>query len=196
MATRLPAAERRAGLVEAALTVFSAEGFKVATMDAVAAEAGVTKPVLYQHFPSKRELFHELIRNVARSLRSDVTDAVGAATSPHDMVRRGMRAVFTFVDERPEEFRLLYGEGVRSDEAFAVEVRVRTIDGRRHRRTDRHRGIEPAGRLALAFGIVGLAEASARHWSLGGSGLSLDEVVEHVSDLAWHGLRAPQRKPD
>ena len=123
MATRLPAAERRAGLVEAALTVFSAEGFKVATMDAVAAEAGVTKPVLYQHFPSKRELFHELIRDVARRLRSDVTDAIGAATSPHDMVRRGMRAVFTFVDERPEEFRLLYGEGVRSDEAFAVEVR-------------------------------------------------------------------------
>ena len=93
MATRLPAAERRAGLVEAALTVFSAEGFKVATMDAVAAEAGVTKPVLYQHFPSKRELFHELIRDVARRLRSDVTDAIGAATSPHDMVRRGMRAV-------------------------------------------------------------------------------------------------------
>ena len=47
-------------------------------------------------------------------------------------------------------------------------------------------GIEPAGRLALAFGIVGLAEASARHWSLGGSGLSLVEVVEHVSDLAWY----------
>ena len=123
MATRLPAAERRAGLVEAALTVFSAEGFKVATMDAVAAEAGVTKPVLYQHFPSKRELFHELIRDVARRLRSDVTDAIGAATSPHDMVRRGMRAVFTFVDERPEEFRLLFGEGVRSGAAFAVEVK-------------------------------------------------------------------------
>ena len=86
MATRLPAAERRAGLVEAALTVFSAEGFKVATMDAVAAEAGVTKPVLYQHFPSKRELFHELIRNVARSLRSDVTDAVGADVADLDLV--------------------------------------------------------------------------------------------------------------
>ena len=85
---------------EAALTVFSAEGFKVATMDAVAAEAGVTKPVLYQHFPSKRELFHELIRDVARRLRSDVTDAIGAATSPHDMVRRGMRAVFTRLTTR------------------------------------------------------------------------------------------------
>ena len=197
MATRLPAAERRAGLVEAALTVFSAEGFKVATMDAVAAEAGVTKPVLYQHFPSKRELFHELIRDVARRLRSDVTDAIGAATSPHDMVRRGMRAVFTFVDERPEEFRLLFGEGVRSDEAFAVEVRgfERSMADAIAELIDIE-GIEPAGRLALAFGIVGLAEASARHWSLGGSGLSLDEVVEHVSDLAWHGLRAPQRKPE
>ena len=148
MATRLPAAERRAGLVEAALTVFSAEGFKVATMDAVAAEAGVTKPVLYQHFPSKRELFHELIRNVARSLRSDVTDAVGAATSPHDMVRRGMRAVFTFVDERPEEFRLLYGEGVRSDEEFAVEVRgfERSMADAIAELIDID-GIEPAGRF-------------------------------------------------
>ena len=201
MATRLPAAERRAGLVEAALTVFSAEGFKVATMDAVAAEAGVTKPVLYQHFPSKRELFHELIRDVARRLRSDVTAAIGAATSPHDMVRRGMRAVFTFVDERPEEFRLLFGEGVRSDEAFAVEVRgfERSMAAAIAALIDIE-GIEPAGRLALAFGIVGLAAARAaacaRHWSLGGSGLSLDEVVEHVSDLAWHGRRAPQRKPD
>ena len=41
-----------------------------------------------------------------------------------------------------------------------------------------------------------MAESIARHWSLGGSGLSLDQVVEHVSDLAWHGLRAPQRAGD
>ena len=64
----------------------------------------------------------------------DVTDAIGAATSPHDMVRRGMRAVFTFVDERPEEFRLLYGEGVRriavvSDDPGKYPSRADFADG-------------------------------------------------------------------
>lgn len=197
MATRLPAAERRAGLVEAALAVFSAEGFQTATMDAVAAEAGVTKPVLYQHFPSKRELFHELLRDVSERLRTEVQEAVALADSPHDMVRRGMRALFTFVGEHPEEFRLLFGEGVRSDEEFAAEVRgfERSMAGAIAELIDID-GIEPAGRLALAHGVVGMAESIARHWSLGGSGLSLDQVVEHVSDLAWHGLRAPQRAGD
>ena len=197
MATRLPAAERRAGLVTAALTVFSAEGFQGATMDAVAAEAGVTKPVLYQHFPSKRDLFRGLLTDVAGRLRAGVDEAVAEATGPHDMVRRGVRALFVFVADHPDEFRLLFGEGVRSDEEFAAELRtfersmadaiadLIEIDG-----------LEPAGRLVLAHGMVGLTESSARHWVLGGSGLDLDTVVEHVADLAWHGLRAPQRLSD
>ena len=197
MATRLPAAERRAGLVEAALAVFSAEGVQGATMDAVASEAGVTKPVLYQHFPSKRDLFRGLLTEVAGRLRSRVDDAVTAATGPHDMVRRGVRALFEFVAEHPEEFRLLFGEGVRSDEEFAAEVRIfeRGMADAIADLIDID-GLEPAGRLVLAYGIVGLTESTARHWVLGGSGLDLDTVVEHVADLAWHGLRAPQRISD
>ncbi|MEM9201477.1 MAG: TetR/AcrR family transcriptional regulator [Actinomycetota bacterium] len=197
MATRLPAAERRAGLVDAALTVFSAEGFQATTMDAVAAEAGVTKPVLYQHFPSKRDLFRGLLHDVSGRLRDDVTEAVSNATGPHDMVRRGMRAMFSFVAAHPDEYRLMFGEGVRSDEEFAVEVRLfeRSMADAIADLIDID-GLERAGRLVLAHGIVGLAESTARHWVLGGSGLDLDEVVEHVAELAWHGLRAPQRVAD
>ena len=64
MTVRLPAAERRVQLLHAALSVFAQEGFQTATMESVATEAGVTKPVLYQHFSSKRELFLELLRDV------------------------------------------------------------------------------------------------------------------------------------
>lgn len=197
MATRLPAAERRAGLVDAALTVFSAEGFQGATMDAVAAEAGVTKPVLYQHFPSKRDLFRGLLHDVAGRLRAEVEAAVAEASGPHDMVRRGVRALFEFVASHPEEFRLMFGEGVRSDEEFAAEVRTfeRSMAGAIAELIDID-GLEPSGRLVLAHGIVGLTESTARHWVLGGSGLDLDTVIEHVADLAWHGLRAPQRLND
>lgn len=197
MATRLPAAERRAGLVDAALTVFSAEGFQGATMDSVAAEAGVTKPVLYQHFPSKRDLFRGLLHDVAGRLRRQVDEGVADATGPHDMVRRGIRALFEFVAHHPDEFRLLFGEGVRSDEEFAAEVRIfeRSMADAIAELIDIE-GLEPAGRLVLAHGIVGLAESTARHWVLGGSGLDLDTVIDHVADLAWHGLRAPQRLSD
>lgn len=197
MATRLPAAERRAGLVEAALAVFSAEGFQAATMDAVASEAGVTKPVLYQHFPSKRDLFRGLLHDVAGQLHREVEEAVGQATGPQDMVRRGVRTFFTFVADHPDEFRLLFGEGVRADEEFAAEVRLfeRSMADAIAELIDID-GLEPAGRLVLAHGIVGLTESTARHWALGGSGLDLDTVIEHVADLAWHGLRAPQRLSD
>ena len=197
MPVRLPAAERRASLVEAALAVFSADGFQGATMDAVAAEAGVTKPVLYQHFPSKLELFLGLLHEVSGRLRAQVEASVAEAENPHDMVRFGIRAMFAFVADHPEEFRLLFGEGVRADEEFAAEVRsfergmadtiadLIDIDG-----------LERPGRLLLAHGIVGLAEATARHWVPGGSGLDLDEAADHVAELAWSGLRAPQRSAD
>ena len=72
MTIRLPAAERRSQLLDAALALFSAEGFQAATMDSVAAEAGVTKPVLYQHFSSKRDLFLELLREVGDRLSASV----------------------------------------------------------------------------------------------------------------------------
>jgi AcrR family transcriptional regulator len=58
---RLPKAERRAQLLEAALEVFSADGYHAAGMDHIAERAGVTKPVLYQHFPSKLDLYLALL---------------------------------------------------------------------------------------------------------------------------------------
>ena len=191
---RLPAAERKAALVDAAMVVFSAEGYQASTMDAVAAEAGVTKPVLYQHFPSKRELFLHLLSDVADRMRSVVVEAVSAATSPHQQVQFGFRAYFDFVSSYPDEFRLLFGEGVRSDDAFSREVRqlereiaaviaeLITING-----------ASPTARLTLAHGLVGLAEATGRHWTLDADQLDLDTMTELVTELAWRGLRG---RPD
>lgn len=187
---RLPAAERKAALLDAAMTVFSAEGYQATTMDAVAAEAGVTKPVLYQHFPSKRELFHHLLSEVADRMRSAVVEAVAEATTPHQQVQFGFRAYFTFVATHPDQFRLLFGEGVRSDDTFSGEVHqvereiaaviaeLITIDG-----------ASATARLALAHGLVGLAEATGRHWALDAEHVDLHTMTELVTELAWRGLR-------
>jgi len=187
---RLPAAERRVALVDAAMLVFAAEGYQAATMDAVAAEAGVTKPVLYQHFPSKRELFLHLLSDVADRMRLVVVDAVSTAATPYEQVQFGFRAYFAFVSSHPDEFRLLFGEGVRIDETFAREVHqlereiatviadLITIEG-----------ASPAARMTLAHGIVGLAEATGRYWTLDADRLDLDTMTELVTELAWRGLR-------
>lgn len=190
MAARLPAAERRAGLIEAALSVFAAEGFRVATMDTVAAEAGVTKPVLYQHFGSKRELFLELITDVSSRLGAAVTKAIAEAGTPYELTRFGVRAYFDFVAANPDQFRLLFGEGVRSDEAFGAEVRAFELEmARAVANLIDIEGLDDEGRLVLAHGIVGLVEATGRHWVSDPDKVDIDTISDQVTELTWSGLR-------
>jgi len=187
---RLPAAERRSQLVDAAMAIFAAEGYQKTTMDAVATRAGVTKPVLYQHFPSKRHLFLELLHVVGRHLTNMVDEATAGASSPRGQVEQGFRAYFHFVESRTDEFRLLFGEGVRIDNEFSAEVMA--VEGNIAAfiaeliTTD---GLSDDDRLVLGHGIVGMAERTAHHWLDNGRVGSPETLAERVADLAWSGLR-------
>jgi len=190
MTIRLSAPERRAQLTEAALAVFSNEGYQATTMDAVAAEAGVTKPVLYQHFPSKRSLFLVLLADVGHQLNQMVSEAVAEADSPREQVEQGFRAFFRFISDSPERFRLLFGEGVRADTEFSAElVRVeRTIADfiAQHIEIE---GLHSDERLILAHGMVGLAEATGRHLVASGRSSDHSAFAARVAAMAWGGLR-------
>lgn len=194
MTVRLPAAERRVQLLQSARAVFAIEGFQSATMETVASEAGITKPVLYQHFSSKRELFLELLRDVGERL----TTAVGAATTPaltaEGKVVDGFAAYFNFVAEHPDDFRLLFGEGVRTDAEFAravadVENELAIFIAALIEIDD----LDDAERLLLAHGILGLAESTGRHWIASGTQGDIESLASRVADLAWTGLRGRRR---
>jgi AcrR family transcriptional regulator len=187
---RLPAAERRAQLLLAARSVFAAEGFQSATMDTVANEAGVTKPVLYQHFPSKRDLFLELLHDVGDRLAAAVGRATAAATSAEAQVIDGFAAYFHFVADHPDDFRLLFGEGVRTDPEFAHALAA--VEAQLARFIAELIEIEELtdeDRLVLAHGILGLAEGTGRHWIAAGATGDVDALASRVADLAWLGLR-------
>ena len=115
MSTRLPAARRRRQLLAVALRVFADEGYHDASMNDIAVAAGVTKPVLYQHFTSKRDLFAELLEDVGRDLQETITKAVAAAPGPHEMVEMGFAAYFDYVNRHRDAFMLLYGGGLARD---------------------------------------------------------------------------------
>src|SRR5437870_10172568 len=117
---RLPAEQRRRQLLDIALDIFAERGFHSTSMDDVALAAGVTKPVLYQHFPSKRALYRELLEDVGRRLMAEITAPTAPADSGRERVQNGMAAYFGFVTDNQPAFRLLFGASVRNDAEFAA----------------------------------------------------------------------------
>ena len=190
MSMRLPAEQRRRQLLDVACDVFAAGGFHGTSMDDIATTAGVTKPVLYQHFPSKRALFLELLDDVGRQLLDQLATATSRATTGRERVEEGFTAYFVFVTNNRAAFRLLFGASARNDPEFAL-----VVDRVLHDAADAiSLLIEIEGtaehRRVLAHALVGVAEATSRHALTDpeASG-DPDELAHWVAELAWFGLR-------
>src|SRR3954468_18840413 len=115
---RMPADQRRSQLFDVARDRFAAQGFHATSMDEIAEAAGVTKPVLYQHFPSKRALYVELLEDTGRQLITALADATSRAGSGRERVEFGFRAYFEWAVSNSAAFKLLLGTSLRSDQEF------------------------------------------------------------------------------
>lgn len=190
MSSRLPAPRRKEQLLEVALHVFAERGFHLTSMNEVADAAGVTKPVLYQHFPSKRALYLELLRSVGSRMMDQISTAAKRAGGPREQVEDGLRAYFTFVSDHAAAYRLMFGGGTRRDAEFAEEVaRVERAMAGVIAELITVEGLDEADRLLFAHGIVGLAEGTSRHWFNDALDLDPEVIAVRVADLAWRGLR-------
>ncbi len=191
MAARLPAAARRRQLLDVALGEFAERGYSGVSMDQVAEAAGVTKPVLYQHFTSKRALYLELVADVADRLESAVVKATADAASPREQVEAGFRVYFRFVTEHRDAFRLLFTADSRRDRDLTEAVmRVEETFAQSVAALIEVEGLGEDDRLLLARGIVGIAEVTSRH-SLASTTAEPDPdaLAHRVANLAWAGLR-------
>ena len=190
VATRLPAARRRRQLLEVALRVFAERGYHDASMNDIAVAAGVTKPVLYQHFTSKRELFTELLADVGRDLQDNITKAVASADGPRQMVELGFAGYFDYVSRHRNAFKLFYGGSLARDSEFAELVGQveRTIAGLVAGLIEIE-GLSPGQRQVLGHGIVGMIEGASIHWLNSNSDADPTTLAQQLADLAWRGLR-------
>ncbi len=189
--TRLPGPQRREQLLQVARHVLAHRGFYETTMVEIADSAGVTKPVLYQHFESKRDLYLAVLHDIGARLRATVLAAASTAQTPREQVAAGFRAYVEFVESDTEGFQILFSGTSRQDGEWAsitseVEHSIAAgiadlIDVP---------GITVAHRLALAHGILGLAEGMMRFWqSDQAPELDTDDLVHDLVTLAWGGLR-------
>jgi AcrR family transcriptional regulator len=190
MAIRLPASERRTQLLQVALEEFAANGYHLTSMNQVAEAAGVTKPVLYQHFRSKKALYRELLDDVSTHLAEAIADATVSAEGPRQQVEAGLRSYFEYVTEHRAAATILYGGGDRRDGEFADAIRrVEETIVELITPLIRVEGLDDDGRRLLAHGVVGLTEGTSRHWVASGYRPGPDELAARVAELAWAGLR-------
>ncbi len=189
---RLPAAERRRQLLDVALHAFAERGFHGTSMNDVAEAAGVTKPVLYQHFASKKALYRELVDDLGAGLENAIVVAVAEAAGPRQQVEAGFRAYFRWATSQGAAFTVLFAERNRVDRELAAAVaKIESMMAGRIASLIQVDGLTEDQSHVLAFGVVGLAETTSRQWlGLGlGPGVDADTLAELVAQLAWSGLR-------
>lgn len=187
---RLPRDERRAQLLIAALEVFTAAGYHSAAMDEIADRAQVSKPVLYQHFPSKLDLYLAVLDLHIDSLVFAIQKAIASNRENSSRVAATVEAYFGFIDSEGEAFRLLF----ESDMSVEPQVRERlnrmtydcaaavsaviSIDT----------GLGKEESMMLAVGIIGTVQTSARHWLDRDGKIDRRRATELVMNLIWRGI--------
>ncbi len=195
---RLPRSARRAQLLESALDVFVANGYHAAAMDDIAERAGISKPVLYQHFPSKLDLYLALLDQACDQVIEGVRRALAATDVNKERVTGTTEAFYAYVADAGGAFRLVFESDLRSEPAVRERVDKVTAacaDAIAEVISD-DTGLGAETSRLLAVALVGMSQVSARFW-LGAEGdLPRERAVDLISTLAWRGIRGFPGKAD
>ena len=167
---RLTSEQRRERIHTAASELFAERGYAATSIDQIAAAAGVTAPVIYDHAGSKRELYMDLLRAHAERLVA-ATTRVGPGVSMEQALRFNTAAFFAFVEEHPAAWRMLFGDPVPDPEIAELQ-----------------RHIQAAATARLAEVLVGHAQRLRLGADLPRE--QADEMVAELGKSALNGLAA------
>ena len=193
---RLPRAVREQQMLDAAVQIFSVNGYHETSMDAIAAEAQISKPMLYLYYGSKEELFGACLSRELSRFVDAVRADINFTQSPKELLRNAVLSFLHYIDVNRASWMVLYTQAT-SSQAFAHTVREgreRIIDlvarllrsGTRHPEPDTDFDM-------MAVALVGAGEAVATRVSTGDA--DVDEAAELMINLFWRGLKgAPEHK--
>jgi AcrR family transcriptional regulator len=186
---RLPRAEREEQLLSVAQALFAERGFRAPSMDEIALRAGVTKPILYDHFGSKDGLIAACIRHAGAQLFRDVDQAVGAATGAKQILAAGFAAFFGFVESFGQGWFMLIGENsVVGPAADALEsIRRQQAAYVAQKLAGEFPDAQPDEVTAFAQAIIGACERVAL-WRRDRPDIPAAKATASLMALVWGGL--------
>ncbi len=190
VSTRMPRPARRLQLLGAARDVFVAQGYHAAAMDEIAERAGVSKPVLYQHFPGKLELYLALLDESANELVKIMSEALSSTSDNRQRVPATFKAFYDYVADAGEAFRLVFESDLSNEPAVRARVEHAMYECAdmvsQFIREDAGVSNEEAHLLGMA--LVGMAQVSARYWLSTNQAMPKDAAEQLIARLAWRGL--------
>jgi AcrR family transcriptional regulator len=195
---RLTGEERRAAILDSALSVFAERGYHASSIDDIAREGGISKALIYEHFASKQDLYAELLEQHAGELFSALAEAISeAGRSASARLEVGFDAFYRFVEEHRGAWRMLFREAT-DPEAVAVLDRITAevtnfvagviAEDPGARRTEDDAETREHGVQVIAQLLVGAVQSLANWWS-DHQDLPRERIVEMTMDVAWLGLQ-------
>ena len=186
----MPRGERRDQLLATASEVFVDRGYHAAGMDEIADRAGVSKPVLYQHFSSKLDLYLAVLALHVEILLTGVRQALRTTTDNRQRLHAAVQAFFDFIEDDSQGYRLIFENDYVSEPQVAAQVKVAT-----EACTDavfdlisRDSGLDPHRARMIAVGLVGISVDCARYWLDADRPITKEDAVEGTGQFAWGGL--------
>lgn len=194
---RLPRAVREQQMLDAAVEAFAANGFHDTSMDAIAAEAKISKPMLYLYYGSKEELFAACIQREGLRFVEAIAPAGDPSLSPHEQVSVALKAFLDFVDQNRRSWQVLYRQAI-SQQAFAGQVessRERLIELTAKLLESSTKNPEPGTNFnIMAVALIGAGEAVADR--IAANQIDVAEAFALLDNLAWRGLAGKKNPPE
>lgn len=184
-------AQRRQELLEAADRVVRRDGPNT-SMNDIAKEAGITKPILYKHFGDKGGLYQALAERYVRLLLEQLREALAAENDPQARVRKTIAAYLSFIETEREVYGFLMHRAVteRPEAHATVADFIRQLAAELSivmRDELRRSGLDSGGAEPWAHGIVGMVQLAGDRW-LEQPSMSRENLVDYLEALAWRGL--------
>jgi AcrR family transcriptional regulator len=189
--------ERREQLLDVGRSLFAEKGFDATSVEEIAARAGVSKPVVYEHFGGKEGLYAVVVDREMRALLDSITGALRSSGHPRDLLERAAFALLDYVETSSDGFRILVRDSpvAQSTGTFSSLIgdaasQVEHIMANQLK----ERGFEPKLAPMYAQMLVGMVALTGQWW-LDARRPEKAEVAAHLVNLAWNGLSGLEAKP-
>jgi AcrR family transcriptional regulator len=194
---RMTASQRREQLLEVSRGLFAEKGFDGTSVEEIAARAGVSKPVVYEHFGGKEGIYAVIVDREVQALTAALTGALAEGGHPKVMVERTALALLGYIETSENGFRILVRDspvaqatGTFSSLIGDVAAQVEHILAAQFK----HNGLDPKVAPLYAQMLVGMVALTGQYWLDARSPKKAD-VAAHLVNLAWNGLSGMVRKP-
>ncbi len=193
---RLTAAARRAQLIDVGRGVFARRGYEGTSVEEIAEQAKVSKPIIYEHFGGKEGLYAVVVDREMEYVVRRIAEAI-ATGSPRERVERAALAFLTYVKDHPDGFAVLAHGAPATAAAGGMSSLLNDVAERVSdvfTSSFKDAGYDPKAAPIYAHALIGMVTSVGQWWTETRKP-GVDEVATHIAALAWMGLRHLPKRP-